>query len=68
MIYVSVPVFDSGDREFDSYRKLFLIPGEGKITGVMVCGGYRIAKVLTYRNIRPADDKTEKLLKSTNIF
>lgn len=68
MIYVSVPTFDSGDREWDSYRKLFLIPVKGKITGVMVCGGYKIAKILTYKDILCADEKTEKLLKSTNIF
>lgn len=66
--YVSVPTFDSNDREWDSYRKLFLIPDEDGITGIMVCGGYRIAKVFTYRDIRWADEKTEKLLKSTNIF
>lgn len=62
VIYVSVPTFDSADRQWDSYRKLFLIPEEGGMTGFMVSGGYEIAKILAYRDMRYADDKTEKLL------
>lgn len=68
VIHVSVPTFDSGDRQWDSYRKLFLIPeGQGMI-GFLVYGGYEIAKILAYSDVRCADEKTEKLLKSTGIF
>lgn len=62
VIYVSVPTFDSGDREWDSYRKLFLIPEVGGMTGFMVCGGYNIARIIAYKDIRYADEKTESLL------
>lgn len=68
VIHVSVPTFDSGDRQWDSYRELFLIPKEQRMTGFMVCGGYEIAKILAYNDVRCADEKTEKLLKGTGIF
>ena len=62
VIRVSVPTFDFGDREWDSYRKLFLIPEEDGMNGFLVCGGYRIAKVLAYEDVHYADEKTERLL------
>lgn len=61
-IYVSVPTFDSGDREWDSYRKLFLVPEADGMTGYMVCGGYKIARIIAYQDIRCADEKTERFL------
>lgn len=67
MFYVSVPAFDSEDRQWDSYRKLFLIPGAGKIKGVLVAGGYRVAKITEYEDLRCADSKTEKLLKGLGL-
>lgn len=62
VIHVSVPTFDYGDREWDSYRKLFLIPESGSMTGFMICGGYKIAKIFAYQDIHCADKKTKKLL------
>lgn len=63
VIRVSVPTFDSGDREWDSYRKLFLIPKGNEIEGYMVCGGYHIAEVVAYKGICCADKEIKKLLK-----
>lgn len=62
VIHVSVPTFDLGDREWDSYRKLFLIPEAGGMTGFMICGGYEVAKIIAYEDVRCADKKTESLL------
>lgn len=62
VIHVSVPTFDSGDREWDSYRKLFLIPEANGMTGFMVHGGYKVAKVVAYKGVRCADEKTENLM------
>lgn len=62
VIHVSVPTFDYGDREWDSFRKLFLIPEAGGMTGFMICGGYKIAKIIAYKDIHCADEKTERLL------
>lgn len=62
VIYVSVPTFDYGDREWDSYRKLFLIPESDGMVGFMICGGYKIAKIFAYKDIHCVDEKTEKLM------
>lgn len=62
VIHVSVPTFDFGDREWDSYRKLFLIPEVGGMTGFMICGGYEVAKIIAYEDVRCADKKTKSLL------
>lgn len=62
VIHVSVPTFDFGDREWDSYRKLFLIPETGGMIGFMICGGYEVAKIIAYEGVRCADEKTESLL------
>lgn len=61
-IHVSVPTFDFSDREWDSYRKLFLVPKGNKIEGYLVFGGYKIAKVVAYKGIYCADKETKKLL------
>lgn len=68
MIYVSVPTFDSGDREWDSYRKLYLIPKGRKITAYVVAGGYRLSRIQKYNNIRCKNEKAEQILKEAGIF
>ena len=62
VIDVSVPTFDYGDREWDSYRKLFLIPASDSITGFLIRGGYKIAEIIVYKDIYCADKKTKRLL------
>lgn len=62
-MYASVPTFDSHDREWDSYRKFYLIPEKKEITGVMVSGGSRIANVYIYRDVRWADKRTEEFMR-----
>lgn len=68
VIYVPIPTFDSSDRIWDSYRKLYLIPDDEGVIGFMVCGGYEIAKIIAYNDIRCANGKTKKLLNNTGIF
>lgn len=62
MICEDIPAFDSGDREWDSYRAFFLMPEEGKIKGLLICGGYRVARVLEYEDVKYADAGMKKLL------
>lgn len=62
VIHVSVPTFDSGDREWDSYRKLFLISESNSMIGFMICGGYNVAKIIAYKDIYCANERIEKLL------
>lgn len=61
-IYVAVPTFDFGDRQWDSYRKLFIFPHENQIWGLLVAGGYEIARITCYQDLRAASDRTEKLM------
>lgn len=68
MIYFSMPTFDSGDREWDSYRKLYLIPTVDKVEGFLIAGGYKIAKIYYYPDIRWGNEKTKKLMKQTGAF
>lgn len=67
-IFQSIPTFDSGDREWDSYRKLYLIPMADGIEGFMVAGGYKIAWVHYYPYIRWGNEKTKKMMENTGVF
>lgn len=67
-IYVSIPTFDSGDREWDSYRKLYIAPEAGELRGLLIAGGYRIASVQAYHDLRCADERTKKLLEAAGII
>lgn len=68
VVYQPIPTFDSSDREWNSYRKLYLIPIENGVTGLMVVGGYNIAKIDCYTDIRWNDEKTRKLMIQTGVF
>ena len=63
--YKAIPTFDSGDREWDSYRKLYIIPDGDKMNAYLVSGGYHIAGVKFYEDIRPLDAETENRLQNT---
>lgn len=68
MLYVDVPTFDSEDRVWDSYRKLYLIPKGRKITAYVVAGGYRISSIHKYNNIHCKNEKAEQILREAGIF
>ncbi|MDO4332396.1 MAG: hypothetical protein Q4C58_06855 [Eubacteriales bacterium] len=47
-----IPVFDSGDREYDSWYDLYLVQEKnGNIYAVYCTGGYRIAKIKGYAKV-----------------
>lgn len=49
---LSIPTFDSGDREYDSWHDLFLLQEHtGIIRAVYCTGGYRIARVEGYAQV-----------------
>lgn len=49
---LSIPTFDSGDREYDSWHDLFLLQEQsGLIRAVYCTGGYRIAHVEGYAQV-----------------
>ena len=59
-----LPIFDSGDARYGSYRKIYLFrsPDGNGFSGIKICGGYEIASVTLYENIFPADRETKYLL------
>ncbi len=60
--YSATPTFDSGDREWDSYSKFYLVWHAGRLTGFQIRGGYKLASVSLYTDMRPADERTRQLL------
>lgn len=49
--YWSVPTFDSGDREWDSWGAAFLINYGRNIDAVVCSGGYHLAELEVYRQL-----------------
>ena len=58
-----LPIFDSCDREWGSYEKLFLIRQAGKIRAVELTGGYKIGTLEIYEDVRYADSHTQEIWK-----
>ena len=49
---LSIPTFDSGDREYDSWHDLFLLQEHNGIIRAVYCtGGYRVAHVEGYAQV-----------------
>jgi len=67
-LYMSIPTFDSGDREWDSYRELCITSKAGRLLATLIAGGYRVASASTYSDLRPADSRTEKLLEAAGFL
>jgi len=58
-----LPIFDSCDREWGSYKKLFLINKGGKVQAVELTGGYKIGTLYIYEDVRYADSRTREIWK-----
>ena len=67
-IYVSILTFDSGDREWDSYRKIYLFRRMGRRCALVIAGGYRIANIYFYLDFVCADSRTKDLLASSGFL
>lgn len=53
-----IPTFDSDDREYDSWRDLYLVKREnGSIFAVYCTGGYRIAEIAGYETVYKFPDE-----------
>ena len=61
---LSIPTFDSGDREYDSWHDLFLLQEhDGIIRAVYCTGGYRIAHVKGYAQVYQYPESLKKYFK-----
>ncbi len=62
----TVPTFDSGDREWDSYRRYALIYDGKDIDVVEFKGGYKIANIDVYRKLTLCDVAFKQYLEKLN--
>lgn len=66
-LYLSVPTFDSGDREWDSYKVLYIIEHDGHLSGLYLNGGYHLASVVLYRDMDSGESQTEELFQRAGM-
>ena len=64
--YTQIPTFDSNDREWDSKELEFLFCDGNNIHLIVVRGGYRIAKMIFYENLRSADIRMKSIFNKLN--
>ena len=57
-----VPTFDSSDREYNSYKMIFIFQENGKTNGIYLRGGYRLAQAMEYTDLVCADEKTSEII------
>ncbi len=51
-LYIKIPTFDSGDREYDSWHHLYLVREHGgHLRAVYATGGYRISTVYGFQEL-----------------
>lgn len=60
-IHYSIPTFDSGDREWDSMYRLYLMFDGKDVHLVTMNGGYRIAKLTFYEKLLTADARMKPI-------
>lgn len=63
-LYESVPTFDAGDREYDSYKELYIFVDRPEPEALMVRGGYRLGSVFHYTGFQGLNPETQELLDS----
>lgn len=56
------PTFDSGDRDWDSYKWYGIMPHDGGIDVMMVNGGYSIGVIEIYRHLTDGGEAIRPLL------
>lgn len=58
----SIPIFDSGDCMYDSYKVLLIYDENGEKTGLFLRGGYYLASAVVCTELVCADEKTKQML------
>lgn len=51
-LYESIPTFDAEDREWNSYRELYVVKEKGKYQGYYLTGGYHLAKASLFTDMK----------------
>lgn len=58
----SIPIFDSGDCMYDSYKVLLIYNKNGEKTGLFLRGGYYLASATLCTDLVCVDEKTKQML------
>lgn len=69
-LFLDIPTFDSGDRQYDSWHALYLAQGDvpGSVDGAYCTGGYALAYAVWCRNLQAAPTGLTDLLKEYGII
>lgn len=57
-----IPTFDSSDREYASYKMIFIFEENGIMKGIYLRGGYRLSEAVEYTDLVCDDDKTKEMI------
>lgn len=57
-----IPVFDSSDREWNSFKEMLIIKEKNQFSGIYLNGGYHLAQARIYRDLQAGDEETQRLL------
>ena len=69
-LFLDIPTFDSGDRQYDSWHELYLTQGDvpDSVDGAYCTGGYALAYAVWCRNLQAAPAGLTELLKEHGII
>lgn len=67
-VYESIPTFDSCDREWNSYKQIYIVKKNGTFTGFYFTGGYHLADVKRYTHMECGDENTKNMLESMEMM
>lgn len=69
-LFLDIPTFDSGDRQYDSWHALYLTQGDvpGSVDGAYCTGGYALAYAVWCRNLQAAPAGLTDLLKEHGVI
>ena len=67
---LDIPTFDSGDREYDSWHTLYLLPGRqaGTVDGYYCTGGYKLAHAVYCCKLRSVSARIWTLLTEQGVL
>lgn len=63
----AIPTFDSGDRMYDSFQRIYILKEKGRLTGYYLHGGYRLSDVKKLTDVSGADQKTIDIMEQYGL-
>ena len=63
----AIPTFDSSDCMYDSFKCIYILKEQGRLTGYYLRGGYRLADVKKLTDVSGADQKTIDIMEKYGL-